>query len=68
MPSWPEWVWAGPEWRRHVRSSTTTAIVGAELASPDPDALAACWSGLLGVPVSRAAGALAIALPRGGRI
>jgi hypothetical protein len=68
MPSWSEWVWAGAEWRRHVRNETTAAIVGAELASPDPDALAARWSELLGIPARRAHGALAITLPRGGRI
>jgi catechol 2,3-dioxygenase-like lactoylglutathione lyase family enzyme len=68
MPSWPDWVWAGPEWRQHVRTGTTTAITGAELASPDPVALAARWSELLGIQARRAHDALDIALPRGGRI
>jgi hypothetical protein len=68
MPSWSEWVWAGPEWRRHARTATTTAITGAELASPDPEKLAARWGELLGIAPRRVEGALEIALPRGGRI
>ena len=44
MPSWREWVLAGPEWREHVRTATASAIAGAELASSDPEALAQRWS------------------------
>jgi nitroreductase len=37
------WRWAGPEWRKHVRSDVTRALAGAELQSADPAALAARW-------------------------
>ena len=68
MPSWGEWVWAGPDWRERSHVRTTRAVTGAELASADPERLAARWTALLGVKARRADGALAIALPRGGRI
>jgi hypothetical protein len=69
MPAWNEWVWAGPTWRDHVRTDTTTAIVGAELASADPGKLAARWGAVVGVaPGSDASGRPEIALPRGGRL
>jgi hypothetical protein len=68
MPSWDEWVWAGPGWRERTRTGTVRAITGAELAGPDPEKLAARWSDLLGVPHRRAADRFEIALPRGGRI
>jgi hypothetical protein len=51
VPRPPEsWRWAGPEWRSHVRGGVTTALVGAELEAPDPEALAARWSQLLARP------------------
>jgi hypothetical protein len=68
MPAWGEWVWAGPNWRERSQIQTTRAITGAELASPDPEKLAARWTALLGVKARRTRGELAIALPRGGRI
>jgi hypothetical protein len=69
MPSWEEWVWAGPAWRDHVRTATTRAITGAELASRDPESLARRWGRLLGLePRSARDGRLEIALPRGGRL
>ena len=69
MPAWDEWVWAGPTWRDHVRTATTTAITGAELASGDPEKLAARWGEIVGVaPVFDAEGRPALALPRGGRL
>jgi hypothetical protein len=68
MPSWDEWVWAGPGWRERTRTGTVRAITGAELAGPDPEKLAVRWSDLLGVPPRRAADRFEIALPRGGRI
>ncbi len=42
---WPaeSWRWAGPEWQSHVRTSGARALVGAELQSPEPAALAARW-------------------------
>ena len=68
MPAWDEWVWAGPDWRSHVRSHTATAITGVELESPDPDRLAARWGEFVGVAPSTADGLPRIALPRGGRL
>lgn len=46
--------WAGPEWQKHDRSKTISAIVGAGIQSPDPDALAERWSSLLLRPVVKA--------------
>jgi Glyoxalase-like domain len=43
--------WAGPEWQKHDRSKTISAIIGAGIQSPDPDALAERWSELLQRPV-----------------
>ncbi len=69
MPTFDEWRWAGPNWETHVRTDRTTAIVGAELASPDPEGLAARWSTVVGIPVSRdVAGQTEISLPLGGRL
>jgi len=68
MPSWDEWVWAGPGWRERTRTGTVRAITGAELAGPDPEKLAVRWSELLGIAPRRAADRFEIALPRGGRI
>lgn len=44
------WEWGGPEWREHVRTDTSVAIVGAELQGADPDAMSARWSQVLGRP------------------
>jgi hypothetical protein len=68
MPSWGDWVWAGPSWRERSQIRTTRAITGAELASPDPERLAGRWTALLGIKARRTGAELAIALPRGGRI
>lgn len=50
---------AGPGWDKAIRTGVTTALTEVVLASPDPEALAAHWGRILGVP---AAGAR-IALP-----
>ncbi len=69
MPAWDEWVWAGPDWRAHVRTETATAISGAELESPDPGRLAAHWGEVLGIaPVRAEDQRPQIELPRGGRL
>jgi hypothetical protein len=68
MPSWGDWVWAGRDWRARSYVRTTRAITGAELASPDPERLAARWTALLGIRARRAGDELVISLPRGGRI
>ncbi len=64
----PEWPWAGPKWREHVRTERVAAIVGAELQAEDPAALAARWSEVIGLE-ARAAddGSREIAL-EGGRL
>jgi catechol 2,3-dioxygenase-like lactoylglutathione lyase family enzyme len=60
------WEWAGPNWRQHVRTEVTRAIVGAELESPDPEKLAARWSEVLGTATTRdAAGQPRIAVEGG---
>ena len=69
MPTWDEWKWAGPGWEQHVRRERATAITGAELESPDPAALAARWSALVGLPAEPDAdGQPVITFPRGGRL
>jgi len=47
---WPaeSWRWAGPDWKRHVRTGGAQALVGAELQSADPAALAARWAEVFG--------------------
>lgn len=45
-----EWPWGGPSWQQHVRTQRTVGIVGAELQSDNPQALAARWSQVLDLP------------------
>jgi catechol 2,3-dioxygenase-like lactoylglutathione lyase family enzyme len=60
------WRWAGPGWERHVRGEIAQKIAGVELAAPDPEALAARWSRVLDLPVTRPApGRLEITLAPG---
>jgi catechol 2,3-dioxygenase-like lactoylglutathione lyase family enzyme len=57
------WDWAGPEWRRHVRTDVVAGIAGATLASDAPAGLAARWASLLGRPAAALGGdVFAIAL------
>jgi len=44
------WLAAGPHWRDHVRDAITTGLRSVVLQGPDPDALAARWSAVLGRP------------------
>lgn len=69
MPRYDDWIWAGPDWRRHVCTRTVTAITGVEVEAPDPEQLAARWGEVLGVAphATRDEGPV-IVLPRGGRI
>ncbi len=46
---------AGPDWRRFVRRERSSALVGAELQSPDPERLAARWGAILERPVEAGA-------------
>jgi hypothetical protein len=69
MPTWDDWIWAGPTWRDHVRTDVTTAITGALVASGDPGKLAERWADVLGEkPARNASGRAVIDLPRGGRL
>ncbi|MGB0114780.1 MAG: VOC family protein [Ilumatobacteraceae bacterium] len=45
------WAWAGRSWRGHVHTDTVESIVGVELSSSDPDALAARFGRLVDRPV-----------------
>ena len=44
------WRWAGPGWETKLRTGVVRGIIGAELQSPDPAALAARWSRVLASP------------------
>jgi hypothetical protein len=44
---------AGPDWQRSIRADTTTALLGVELQSPDPEDLAQHWSRIIGIDLSR---------------
>jgi hypothetical protein len=51
QPLPPEsWRWGGPNWQQHVRRDTVTRITGATLEARDPDAMAARWAEVLGLP------------------
>lgn len=49
------WRWAGPEWRGHVRTDRVSALRGATIGCPDPEATAARWGELLEQPVTAGA-------------
>ena len=51
-PWWP----AGPDWKPAVRTDVVSAIVAAELQSPEPDALADRWSRIAGIPLETGEG------------
>lgn len=44
---------AGPDWQRAIRSDVTQALIGVEMQSPEPQALAGHWGRILDIPVSR---------------
>ncbi|HZD25012.1 MAG TPA: VOC family protein, partial [Alphaproteobacteria bacterium] len=46
------WIWAGPDWRPHVKTNVTGGLVGLELQSSDPDGMAQTWSRVLGRPAT----------------
>jgi catechol 2,3-dioxygenase-like lactoylglutathione lyase family enzyme len=49
MDPWERWEWGGPVWREHVKTDTSTAIVGAELQAENPEAMAKRWAQVLGL-------------------
>lgn len=42
------WRWAGPEWRKHVKTDVVSDIVGVELQASDPEAMAKRWAQVFG--------------------
>jgi hypothetical protein len=57
---------AGPDWQKSIRKHVTRALVGVEMQSPEPRALAEHWGKIIGIPVSQdKAGDPALALPNG---
>ena len=59
------WAWGGPDWRSHVRTDVSTAVVGAELQAADPAAMAARWAAVLDRSATRAGAVWTIALDAG---
>lgn len=41
---------AGPDWQKSIRKDTTLALTEVEMQSPDPQALAAHWGKIVGIP------------------
>ncbi|MGN1287871.1 MAG: hypothetical protein ACI4XG_14995 [Bradyrhizobium sp.] len=41
---------AGPDWQKSIRKDTTLALTEVEMQSPEPEALAAHWGKIVGVP------------------
>jgi hypothetical protein len=46
---------AGPDWQRSIRKDVTQALIGVEMQSPEPQALAEHWGRIIGIPVSKSA-------------
>lgn len=66
---WESWRWAGPAWREHVRTELARGLTGVELASAEPEALAAHWGAVLGREAAPlGAGRREIALDEGGAL
>ncbi|MFN0096169.1 MAG: VOC family protein, partial [Dehalococcoidia bacterium] len=52
----PPWTHAaGDDWMKAVRTSVIDAIAGVEIQADDPEATAARWSEIMGLPLKRAA-------------
>jgi hypothetical protein len=62
------WRWAGPGWERKLRTGVARGIIGAELQSADPAALAARWSQVLASPARRVADEVHEIALEGGRL
>ncbi len=43
---------AGPDWQNSIRKDVTQALTEVEMASPEPEVLAAHWGKIIGIPVS----------------
>jgi hypothetical protein len=44
---------AGPDWRKSIRKDVTQALIGVEMESPEPQALAGHWGKIVGISVSK---------------
>jgi len=44
---------AGPHWQKSIRKDVTQALIGIEMQSPEPAALAEHWGRIIGIPVSK---------------
>jgi hypothetical protein len=44
---------AGPDWQKSIRKDVTRALIGVEMQSPEPEALAEHWRRILEIPVSK---------------
>ena len=47
------WTYAGTNWKPYVRTDVVSAICGAELQSPEPEALAQRWAAMAEIDLSR---------------
>jgi hypothetical protein len=55
---------AGPDWQKSIRNDVTQALIGVEMQSPQPRALAEHWAKIIGIPVSESkTGEPELALP-----
>jgi hypothetical protein len=43
---------AGPDWQNSIAKDVTQALIGVEMQSPDPQALAGHWGRIIEIPVS----------------
>src|SRR3954471_20759340 len=43
---------AGPDWQKSIRKDVTQALIGVEMQSPQPRAVAEHWAKIMGIPVS----------------
>jgi hypothetical protein len=58
---------AGPDWQKSIRTDVTQALVGVEMQSPEPEALAEHWGKIIGVAAGKnGAGELDVKLPNCG--
>jgi Glyoxalase-like domain len=46
------WRWGGPQWTGRIGEGARGRLTAITVADPDPDAVAARWANVLGVPVS----------------
>ncbi len=47
---------AGPDWQRSIRKDVTQSLIGVEMESPQPQALAEHWGRILGISVTKSPG------------